>query len=295
MDLLKYFERAFDQRRVTRNAIEYDERRGYGAYHAHCRAYSSAGAAATIAAGADDPGMFEFLESLLSPCTARRLLSDATADGKLGLLKSKSRDLQGFRMRDPARVAHLLATVLTSRVDALVRKFFGCEYLVHWFTVAATPPTTRPASVSFHWHCDKGPTKHLKLIVYLNCACEHGGGTAFLDQTDSAAVAASGYLFGRAKKRTCDLSVLAARSGRALSPLELRPASGDAVLFQPSTVVHTGITPTRGTRYALTLCLLPAPLPWHEALRCGTMSDLMEDALWHEDALTLLQKMGLGI
>ena len=290
MNLFKYFERAFDVQRVASNYAEYDQRRGYRAYHAYCRARSPLDGAP---AAAEAPGQrgFELLKGLLSPAVATRLREDVTAAGEFGLLKKNARDLHGYRVRDAEAVASLLRTVLSPHVDGPARRFFGCHYLVHWFTVSTTPPAPQPPSISFRWHCDKGPREHLKLMVYLNDAAEHGGGTAFLDVADSAAVTASGYLFGRAKKRTSDLAVLAARTGRALAPIELRPACGDAVLFQPSTIVHRGIAPSRGPRYTLTVCLLPSPLPWAEALRRGTLSDLMEDELWHEDANALLRQL----
>ena len=287
LNLRKYFEPAFDPRRIDENTAEYDQRRGYAAYHAHCRAQ------APVTKTASSPTLqgFEVLPGLVPPARAVTLREHVIAAAEFSLLKKNARDLHGYRLRDRAQIADLFAAVLRPDVDALARNFLGCEYLVHWMTVAATQPSKQPSSISFRWHCDKGPTEHLKLMVYLNDAEEHGGGTAFLPPRASAAVAATGYLFGRAKKRTVDLATLAQRAGQPLTAVEVRAAAGDAVLFQPTTVVHRGITPTRGPRYVLTLCLLPSPVPWAEALNCGTLSDLMEDELWHADAATLLQLM----
>ena len=133
MNLRQYFEPAFDLRRLERNYAEYDQRRGYRAYHAHCRAGLRANVNADV--GADAPTAleqrgFQVLDGLLLPATATRLLGDATAAGEFSLLKKNARDLHGYRLRDPAAVARLLGTVLIPRVDALARRFFGCEYQI---------------------------------------------------------------------------------------------------------------------------------------------------------------------
>ena len=206
MNLRNFFERTFDARRVKRNHDEYDHRRCYQDYHAYCcRHASSREGFHSLASEAsiEQHGLVP-INGLLAPAIARELLENAIEVGELSLLKKNSRDLIGYRLRDITSVTRLLESVISDRVDTLSRTYFGCEYLVHWFMIAMTPPTRRPASVSFLWHCDKGPRAHLKLMVYLNDADEHGGGTAFLDRNDSAAVEASGYLFGAAKKRTAD-------------------------------------------------------------------------------------------
>src|SRR5690606_40431530 len=121
------------------------------------------------------------------------------------------------------------------------------------------------AIVAFKWHCDKGPSSHLKLIVYLNPTREHGGNTEFMDVEDTAAVARRGYLFGWSKTRTDDVAHLSRLAGRPLGTELRERAAGEAVLFQPSRLLHRGISPTRGDRLAATLCLLRSPADWQAA------------------------------
>src|SRR5690606_18506976 len=95
--------------------------------------------------------------------------------------------------------------ILRDRVDAAIAGYFGSEYLVHWIAMSLTRAAKEQESVSFRWHCDKGPSAHLKLIVYLNPTIVHGGNTEFMDRDDTLAVARQGYLFGWSKTRTGDV------------------------------------------------------------------------------------------
>jgi hypothetical protein len=140
------------------------------------------------------------------------------------------------------------------------------------------------------WHCDRGPRAHLKLLVYLNDYSEHGGGTAYLDLESSSAVANSGYLFARGRRRTASLKELAKLAGRPLEAYEHHPRAGDSVLFQPSRVLHCGLTPRLGPRYVFTLCLLPSPVSWREAMMCSAQVDLRRDPIWHERAADLAER-----
>jgi hypothetical protein len=182
----------------------------------------------------------------------------------------------------------LLGDVLQGRVDESVAGFFGSEYLVHWVAFSLTRRAPEQESVSFRWHCDKGPSAHLKLIIYLNSTVEHGGNTEFMELADTMAVAQRGYLFGWSKTRTGDVARLARMAGRGLATQLRDRQAGEAVLFQPGRVLHRGVSPTRGDRLTATLCLLPSPVPWLRAFDCETLADLAVDEKWHDDALEFL-------
>ncbi|MET0282771.1 MAG: hypothetical protein ABW278_16810 [Steroidobacteraceae bacterium] len=207
--------------------------------------------------------------------------------GPSELLKKDSPHLKGFRVTDRLWIEGLLEGVFGATVDSSLVSFFRSEYLVHWIALAVTRPEDKQRSVSFRWHCDKGPSSHLKLILYLNATSTHGGNTEFLNLADSNAVAKQGYLFGWSRLRTNDTRELSRLARRSLSPQRQQLEPGDAVLFQPARVLHRGVTPTQGDRLTATLCLLPSPVNWRQALRCGTMSDLASDEKWHDDAFTL--------
>ena len=223
----------------------------------------------------------------MSPDVAAGLLAAARTDQQPTRLKRNAANLEGYTVDDPLLLRRLAEAALTPEVDAQCLAYFGSEYYIHWSMLSRTEPVADPPTVSFMWHCDRGPSSPLKLLVYLNDHAEHGGGTSYLDRDGSEAVARSGYLFGDAKRRSGSLEELSALAGRPLVPYDHRPQAGDAVLFQPSHVLHRGITPTLGPRYVFTLCLLPSPVPWAVALERGVQVDLRDHPLWHANAAEL--------
>lgn len=287
--LRRWLEPDLDPGRVGRVFREFDEQRGYGDWHAQCRA----ALARPIPAQADSSAIVQdglVVEQAMSAPVARELLIDASADREPGRLKLDSAKLEGFSLDDPQRVRRLVEHALTPAVDAHCLSFFGSEYFVYWYTLSRTAPAQGPANVSFMWHCDRGPRAHLKLLVYLNDHSEHGGGTSYLALPGSEAVARSGYVFARGRRRTGSLEALSTLAGQPLSAYEHLPRAGDAVLFQPSRVLHRGMTPDRGPRYVFTLCLLPSPVGWSSALDRGAHIDLRQDPLWHDHARDLARR-----
>jgi hypothetical protein len=185
----------------------------------------------------------------------------------------------------------LLTRVLAGPLDQRIAEYFGSEYLLHWFTFSVTRQAREQQSVSFRWHCDKGPTAHLKLMVYLNPTDEHGGNTEFVSLEDSAAVARHGYLFGSSKSRSPDIGHLSRIAGRELTGHARPLQAGQAVLFQPARVLHRGLSPDRGDRLVMTLCILPSPVHWKHALQSGAQSNLAVDEKWHKDAMSILDRI----
>lgn len=289
--LCKIFKPGLDPARAERVYREFDEERGFRAYHELCRAAFTRDAK-TPTAPINETG-FEYLEAM-SQARAADLLRRATATVPLTYVKKDTRNLQGFKIMEPSLVEEILSAALPEPVDDRAGRFFGSEYLVHWFTLTRTAPAPEQKSVSFRWHCDKGPRSHLKLLVYLNPTDEHGGNTALIDLAETARVARTGYLFGPASKRTDDLAFLSRLAGGELRECRRALRAGEGLLFQPASVLHRGISPQRGPRVVLTLCLLPSPTHWSEAFRRGAMSDLAQDEKWPRHASELLRDMGLS-
>jgi hypothetical protein len=285
----RWLEPALDPARVGRVFEEFDVDRGYAEWHARCRAALARPLPARPSPAPVVQDGFQVLTAM-APETAAGLLAAAGTGQSTGRLKRDSAKLEGYEIDDPALVERLVGAALPAAVDDACLSFFASEYFVYWTTLARTAPVEGPASVSFMWHCDRGPRAHLKLLVYLNDHAEHGGGTSYLDLAASDAVARSGYLFARGRRRTDSLDGLSKLAGRPLAAYEHRPHAGDAVLFQPSRVLHRGVTPHLGPRYVLTLCLLPSPVPWREALGRSAQIDLRHDPLWHDDARTLARR-----
>lgn len=286
----RIFKPRFDPARAEQVYREFDEQRGFRAYHERCRAAFGRGAKAPTAP-INETG-FEYLE-VMSQARAEELLRKVSASAPLTDVKKDRKGLQGFGLEEPSLVEEILSAALPEPVDDRAVRFFGSEYLVHWFIVTTTPSTLEQKSVSFRWHCDKGPRSHLKLLVYLNPTDEHGGTTALIDLAETARVARSGYLFGPASKRTDDLGSLSRPAGGELRECRRALRAGEGLLFQPASVLHRGIGPQRGPRIVLTLCLLPSPVHWREAHRRGAMSSLSLDDKWPRHASEILRGLGL--
>ena len=283
--LRKLVEPRFDPTRTARVQREFDSTRGYDAYHAYCQSRCCRRLECSDSALAREG--FQYVE-VFDDTTARELLEQATGSAALTYVKKDTRNLEGYPINDRVLAAAMLGAALPGAIDTLATAFFKSEYLVYWFTLTRTPRAREQASVSFRWHCDMGPSSHLKLMIYLNSYQSHGGGTAFLDLADTARLADSGYVFGRTRQRIREIDELARLAGRELRPSTREFAAGQGVLFQPARVLHTGLTPTLGARFVLTLCLLPSPVHWAEAWQRGAMIDLVHATKWHRDAAGLL-------
>lgn len=273
-----------DPTRVPRVFREFEQDRGFGRYLSLCRSRFNRPSTVGQDSGLRVRG-YQHLE-VLSRERADELLSRIAADVPTGIKKG-SASLRGYRLEQAAR-REVLDAVLTPQVDDLLASFFASDYLVHWMSATVTAADPENTTVSFRWHCDKGPAEHLKLIVYLNGTSEHGGNTEFIDLADTERVARQGYVFGRTRSRTDDIERLSHIAGHPLSPCRQPLDAGDGVVFQPARVLHRGIVPTRAPRHALTLCLLPSPVHWRDALAREVMTDLSVDDKWPGHASELL-------
>ena len=169
----------------------------------------------------------------------------------------------GFLKKRIFQVA-LLEKIFTPEVDARIANHFGSEYLPLWCRFYRNDPEGEPG-VSFAWHCDGGPTAHLKLLLYLNDADEHGGGTQFLDRETTDAFKTIAYVYCDTSQRVADLSGLAREHGLPYDPHQWPMRTGEAMLFEPTNILHRGLWPVAGPRYLLQVCIVPSPLPWREA------------------------------
>ena len=63
------------------------------------------------------------------------------------------------------------------------------------------------------WHCDGGPSKHLKIIIYLNGHEEHGSNTAFYDKETTQKLKELGYIFADLDNRKLNIEPLLEKHG----------------------------------------------------------------------------------
>lgn len=172
---------------------------------------------------------------------------------------------------DLGHIRDLLAEVFSPTVDAVLKNHFGSHYFVPFLNIFRTEPENE--SPSYHWHCDWGPTGHLKLFCYLAESDSHDGATIFLDRATTTLLTKIGFVFGQdCHVRNVNIEPLCEAYGIPYEPLALRPDEGEAALFEPAGLFHRGMVPTSGFRYVLQIGIVPSPVPWHSMLQqCGRL------------------------
>ncbi|WP_447971241.1 hypothetical protein [Nitrospira sp. M1] len=184
---------------------------------------------------------------------------------------------------DTRFIETLFMKIFTPAFEQKLVQYFKSEFCIYWHTILRASPSPQ-ARRSFLWHCDKGPSCHIKLLLYLNATDEHGGNTKFLDRRTTKKFAETGYLFGPVDARQADLSTLANTANIEFQPKQWDMQPGDGILFEPSQILHCGILPTKGPRYVIAFCLLPSPIPWHEAFNRTQGNNMSQDYAWHSNA-----------
>jgi|GEM_PF-1572325 len=243
---------------------EWDDDLGYGDYAETCRA------AFTRSPGQADVFLKNGFErfQLLAPRKIESLLSiikKAETDPRT--FDDRGEGLGVIYLTRPEIVRTVLGTILNATVDQKMTAFFKSEYRVLWFSVQKVA-SHEAENVSFKWHKDLGPSRHLKLILYLSDTAETGGRTDFIDRTTTQKLRHAGYDFVEVGQRASDLHPFAAQSGIDLTVHDDPFTAGEAVIFQPPEVLHRGVMPTLAPRYTITLCLAPHTESWMTWLEC---------------------------
>jgi hypothetical protein len=257
-----------DPARSVSRLAEYDIDRGYEEYAAACRSASSSppeptGDAELRATFEMQSRGFTCLDVLDAEAAAT--LRQRVVD--LPILPPRTEEIDysdTFDLPETVR-RELIEACLPEPVAATIGRHFGSHFFVYGCHATRLRPGS-PSKRSMLWHCDSGPTRHLKMIVYLEDSRVSGGNTAFLDRATSDGFLEHGYTFGPVRKRRHDLSGLARHLGLRFEPQAWDMKAGQGLLFEPSRVLHRGVVPDRAPRHVFTMVLLPSTRPWTEVL-----------------------------
>ena len=266
----------------------YDEERGYQAYHKYCQKLLKR----TVENSANNTLAQYGIEhiSVLDQIEALDTLTTIIQKYSTSVKKEHIDYSEMLTISDRQFVESLFEKIFTPTLDQKLVEYFKSEYFIYWYTVLRATPSPQ-ARRSFLWHCDKGPSSHIKLLLYLNGTEEHGGNTKFLDRQTTAKFIKTGYIFGPVDARQSDLSTLAKSANINYSPKKWDMKPGDGILFEPSQILHCGVLPTNGPRYVIAFCLLPSPIPRQEAFKRTKEKGLSEDYAWHQDAEEIRQAL----
>ncbi|MGB0671317.1 MAG: hypothetical protein ACPGNT_07455 [Rhodospirillales bacterium] len=186
-------------------------------------------------------------------------------------------DKADTRLTDRTFFLEIFARLLGPALEAAILGRLGCEFAPLWWQFLRDDPGAE-ANYSFFWHCDGGPTSHLKLLTYLTGSEETGASTLYLDRTESDGFRKLGYAFCPMRERLADLSALAKKHSLPFHPQAPDMKAGDTIVFEPMNLLHRGFPPTKSPRYLIQICLIPAPAPWADT--CARMGLPRDNPDW---------------
>lgn len=282
---------ALDPQRTARARRDFDVERGFDRYAAFCQSRL----ARPVPANDENGEVGIELLPILSEQRAAESLDDIRRTSSGIRPNGKGIDYsEVLAFERPDALLPVLEEVLRGAVEERLLRHFQAEFLVYSLDVVRTLPKSESRR-SFLWHCDRGPRRFLKILLYLNGTAEHGGNTEFLDRPTTQGFERLGYVFGPNKRRAADLGPLARKHGMPYRPLSWPVKAGEALLFQPASVLHRGIMPTRGDRYLLSIMLLPSPVPWREAFAALQKTRFCETnaGVWPAHARDLMDLLGI--
>ena len=167
----------------------------------------------------------------------------------------------------PSVLSTILPLVITTDIDRELISYFQSEYCVLWWSIYKVENDTEEKGYFTKWHCDSGPQKHLKVIVYLNSYEEHESYTGFLNKSTTDQLKDIGYIYNNINNRVLDLSELCKHYKIDFSPVFGKANAGDCLIFNPAQIAHKAFSPKKGhTRYALNLCLVQSEIGWQEIM-----------------------------
>ena len=163
----------------------------------------------------------------------------------------------------------LLPRLMTPEIESQLCSYFKSEFTLLWFSYLETATHTdkERRAYSSYWHCDGGPERHLKMLIYLNDYDSHGGNTKFLCKSTTDRLKDAGYIFGDNELRSDDLGPLCRDRDVPYEPIMYDDIkAGDALLFNPNQLAHIGKIPDKAHRHVLQLCFIPSPFSWQDTV-----------------------------
>ncbi|MEW6989350.1 GSCFA domain-containing protein [Colwelliaceae bacterium 6441] len=163
----------------------------------------------------------------------------------------------------PELMNKLLPLILNEETDKLFCSYFESEYSLLCYNFCESDPNEETPPYSNSWHCDGGPEKMLKILVYLNGYDEHHGNTKFMDIKATNKLKKAGFIFGDITKRAQDIHPLCLRENITpeISMYENIDA-GDGLLFNQNKLAHIRKKPEKAPRHMLQMCFIQSPFHW---------------------------------
>lgn len=174
-----------------------------------------------------------------------------------------------------SEILPLVEMILTPELDTEIISYLGCNYSVMWAGFTELKDEESKDRYFSKWHCDGGPSCHLKTITYLNSTSEHGSATFVGDFSSTQRLKEVGYILNDIETRQSDITDLVEALDIDFKPERVEFEAGDTLMFNPSQIAHKAEVPKQGSvRYSFTLCLVPSPKPWKDVYDKGVGCDI---------------------
>jgi hypothetical protein len=142
-----------------------------------------------------------------------------------------------------------LESLFTPELTSMICNFFQSEFAVVFRGVMERGPGD--VDESAFWHLDQGPEAHLRILAPLT---ENDGGTAVISLEDAKNI---DYDPADVRDRLWDISHLGEHTAWLVSP-----PVGEALICQPTRILHKAVSPSSGVRRVFQLGLIPWGEPW---------------------------------
>ncbi len=162
-------------------------------------------------------------------------------------------------------VRDMLPGIFSRGLGEALEVYFGAYFRIVSLSLARTVPIAAN-ECSFMWHRDAEPAQQTHIMLYLTESTVQTGSTSFLTFADTRAAAQQGYSYPLPDQRVADLDDWQGIAEQSITPVRPDVNAGDALIFAASRVLHKGNAPIDGHRDAITMVVLPSPVPWQDYL-----------------------------
>jgi len=190
----------------------------------------------------------------------------------------------------------IIEKIITPEMDEEIKNYFKSNYAILWYSSHSVTTDDITENCSAKWHCDGGPSKHLKVITYLNDYQDHGSSTLLMNQSTTNQLKEVGYIYSNVTDRITDIKDLLDYYKIPDSTYEHKFKTGESILFSPTQTAHRASPPkiTSKARTTFNLCIIPSPLSWKETIMRGYKPE-NQCIPFENQAEILLSKMDIKI
>jgi hypothetical protein len=153
-----------------------------------------------------------------------------------------------------------LEALITQDIVDTIEAYFGSYFKIYSTDIYRILPTKAKADESFLWHFDNGPTKLIKLMVYLDDVTADTGGFRVKPKPLSMKLKRQG--FWDRKDIAPFKSILEDKDSTKV----FEGPVGTSVLFHALSCIHKATFPEHGHRDVATFLIHPSTIPWQEHL-----------------------------